>query len=335
MAIPTGWLYSSPYSPKGAASPSAGGPFANFIAAHTPPAPAAATGLPSTTPGTFNVNPPPQAGQGAYGAVPGPISVPPNLYQGVESIYPGLAGATGNAANLIASQMRGEFTPETESSLWNIANTYGVASGMPGAGLWSNKFMGNVAGAKEALQQQGLQNLNTTTGNLSHMVTDPNLAASIAARNALMASAPNPAEAVAAQLAQYYNALTAGQNRGYNPAGGTGAHQPLVLPPTAPLGPTPHPLDPNHPMGPTANPNAVPTVNTSNDPWMNAFWRDWENSNPVGTQANQDAWLNDFYDQWGQSTPVGGGDPWMDEFNNQWDQSTPYDPNAELDNWLP
>jgi len=269
------------------------------------------------------VNPPPQAGQGAYGAVPGPIGIPPNLYQGVESIYPGLAGATGNAANLIASQMRGEFTPETESSLWNIANTYGVASGMPGAGLWSNKFMGNVAGAKEALQQKGLENLNTTTDNLSHMVTDPNLAASIAARNALMASAPNPAEAVAAQLAQYYNALTAGQNRGYNPAGGTGAHQPITFPNI----PTGSPALPGYvpPVGPPAIPGQVPSVNTSN------FYDDmpqWEYPE-LYDPAN-----SDLYNAGGGSGGYGdlyNPDLGYQDYPELWDQS--YDPYAELDNF--
>lgn len=192
---------------------------------------AAATG------GAFDINPQPQAGQGPYGAVPGPIAYPTTPYQEASRIYPGFAGLTSGAGDVIASEIRGDFSPQTEAALWDIANRYGVASGMGGpaqSGLWSNRFMGNVAGAIEARQRQGVQDYNAMLANLSRMGVDPALAAEIAARNATMAAAPNPAEAAAALEAAYRNAARAGSRAGYSPAQGTGFYQPPYAPtPTA------------------------------------------------------------------------------------------------------
>lgn len=162
--------------------------------------------LPNST-DLYNLNPAPVAGQGPYGKVPGAIGVPPNLYRGVSSIYPGLAGQTAAASNLINSQIAGEFSPETENAMWDTANRFGVGAGMPGAGLWGNKFMGNVAGAKEKLQQVGLQNYQDVMGKLAQLVDQPELLATIAARNAAMGAAPDPAQAAAEQQRIYNEAM--------------------------------------------------------------------------------------------------------------------------------
>ncbi len=171
--------------------------------------------------GAFTLNPGTQPGVGPYGTVPGPIGKPPSLYQGAQSIYPGLAGLTATAGGNIAHELAGDFSPQTENALWDTANRFGVASGMPGAGLWSNRFMGNVAGAKEALQQQGQQNYGAFLGNLAKTTDDPNLLAQIAARNATMAAAPNPEQAAAALAEAYRRAQLDAAGRAVGPAGGT------------------------------------------------------------------------------------------------------------------
>ncbi len=171
--------------------------------------------------GAFTLNPGTQPGVGPYGTVPGPIAKPPSLYQGAQSIYPGLAGLTATAGGNIAHELAGDFSPQTENALWDTANRFGVASGMPGAGLWSNRFMGNVAGAKEKLQQQGQQDYGAFLGNLAKTTDDPNLLAQIAARNATMASAPNPEQAAAALAEAYRRAQLDAAGRAAGPAGGT------------------------------------------------------------------------------------------------------------------
>lgn len=172
---------------------------------------------------TYNISPSPTTGQGAFGAVPGQVGIPPNVYQQLASVYPGLAGETATTSDLINSQLAGEFSPQTENALWDTANRFGVAAGMPGAGIWGNKFMGNVAGAKEALQQKGLENFQNVQKTLGGMMTDPNLAAQIALRNATMKAAPDPTQAGLLQLQQFWAALMAGRGMGgRGPAGGTG-----------------------------------------------------------------------------------------------------------------
>src|SRR5678816_1266387 len=185
--------------------------------ATTPVVPYAAPPVAKTE--DFTLTPQTQPGVGAYGTVPGPIAKPPSLYEGAQSIYPGLAGLTDSAGRNIASELRGEFSPETEAALWDTANRYGVASGMPGAGLWSNRFMGNVAGAKEKLQQQGGADYSRFLGDLAKTTDDPNLLAAIAARNATMAAAPNPEQAALALAEAYRRAQLDAAGRARGPGG--------------------------------------------------------------------------------------------------------------------
>lgn len=147
----------------------------------------------------FNINPPPQAGQGPYGKVPGPIGYPTTPYAEATKIYPGLEELKGLAGNEIRSQILGEFTPEEENALWDTANRFGVSQGMPGSQLWSNKFLGNRIEEGAKRRQMGVQNYQTLLNELSKMGVDPALAAEIAARNANMAAAPDP-EAAANEL---------------------------------------------------------------------------------------------------------------------------------------
>jgi hypothetical protein len=93
---------------------------------------------------------------------------------------------------------------------------------MPGSELSWNKVYGNLAGASEAQQQQGIQDYNSTLPTVAGTQTvTPALQVGVAEQNALDASAPNPTEAAAVAFSnmlfqQYLNSMKKG------PSGGTG-----------------------------------------------------------------------------------------------------------------
>ena len=264
----------------------------------------------------FTLNPAPTAGVGPYGQVPGPIGKPPSLYQGAQTIYPGLTNLTTAAGGNIASELAGEFSPQTENALWDTANRFGVASGMPGAGLWSNRFMGNVAGAKEKLQQQGQQDYGAFLGNLAKTTDDPALLAAIAAANASKAAAPNPEEAAKALAAAYQNALIEAANKARGPGGGTVGGG-VNLSPGA--GTVPRPSLPVANLGPQSfNPNAYRngTFSTSSR---------YDTGAPFMPNTSMDQISNPVLDQGGQFDQPGQNyDPFATNFEDYF-----YDPN----NW--
>ncbi len=179
---------------------------------------------PPTGPTGFNINPTPHTGQGPYGLVPGPIQYPTTPYAEATKIAPGIVGLTPDVIAQIQSQVSGEFTPQEENNLWDVANRYGVQSGMPGAQLWSNKFMGNVVGARQDRIQKGIQNYGAIVTELGKMGVDPALAAQIAAHNAQLAAAPDPKAAADEMFRKYLEAMALGRNQGLggNPGGGFG-----------------------------------------------------------------------------------------------------------------
>lgn len=165
---------------------------------------------------TFDINPGPQGGQGAYGAVPGAIGLP-NPQQDLAGAYPNLSGQTGQASSDVMSELRGELSPETQDAIQRASASFGVSSGMPLSGLSHNKQLESLGLSTEALQQQGIGDfLKTTKGVADTQTVTPELQAQIASRNALFGSAPNPA--MAAQTAQqaFLSALAAARG---NPAG--------------------------------------------------------------------------------------------------------------------
>jgi len=252
--------------------------------------------------GPFTLNPGTQPGVGPYGTVPGPIGKPPSLYEGAQTIYPGLAGLTDTAGRNIAHELAGDFSPETENALWDTANRFGVASGMPGAGLWSNRFMGNVAGAKEKLQQQGGADYSRFLGDLAKTTDDPNLLAAIAARNATMAAAPNP-EAAALALAEAYRRAqldAAGRARG--PGGGTVGPYSNFSPGagTIPRATIPAATGPQS-YSPTSYRNSL-----TGSPFTPNTWLD-EVSNPLLNQPST------YFDQPGQNFSPPGLSPAVDQ----------------------
>ena len=163
------------------------------------------------------LNPTPQAGAGAFGAVPGALGIP-NPAGDLSAQIPGLPSLNATASNDILSNLSGTLSPGTEHALQNAAATYGVASGMPGSGLSWNSLYGNIAGASTAEQNLGLQQYNSLIPTVSGTQTvSPSLQTQISGTNASNAASPNPgASASYAQqlFQQYLNQLRGPQGGG-------------------------------------------------------------------------------------------------------------------------
>jgi hypothetical protein len=138
----------------------------------------------------------------------------------LSSVYPNLAGTNAAVSGDILSKLGGTLSPGTENALKNAQATFGQTSGMPNSGLSWNSLYGNIAGASEAQQQQGIQDYNNTVGAVSQTQT-PNqgVQAEVGIQNALDASAPDPT-AAASYAEQLYNKYLGKMG---SPAGGTGA----------------------------------------------------------------------------------------------------------------
>jgi hypothetical protein len=171
-----------------------------------------ATSAPANYLGGFNANPTAQLGNGAYGAVPGAVAIPPSIYSQVNQAVPGAAGlAAGSAAN-IASEEAGTLSPGTLQQLQNASAAFGVNAGtpfgQPGNTLPTENLLTNMGLTSEQLSQQGNQNYLNFLGGVGATQIDPSLAASIAQSNAQLAAAPNPAAAAQQQqnlMMQWYN----------------------------------------------------------------------------------------------------------------------------------
>jgi hypothetical protein len=130
-------------------------------------------------------------GRTAYGKVPDPIPIPPNLFTQLGKV-PGFTANTAGTGSVIGSELSGNVSPQTLAALKTGAAQFGVASGMPGSGLESNQLFGNIAGFSEGQQEKGVRNYLSEVGALGPTMTNPNLAADISARNANLAAAPDP-----------------------------------------------------------------------------------------------------------------------------------------------
>lgn len=164
-----------------------------------------------------NINPTPQSGQGAFGMVPGALSLP-NPAGDLAAQLPGLPGLNATASQDLQSKLGGTLSPGTMNALKNAAATMGVSSGMPGSQLSWNSLYGNIAGASEAQQQQGLQDYSSLIPTVSGTQTvSPALQSQIAGTNASNAAAPNPT-ASASYAEQLFNQYL---QQAKGPGGGT------------------------------------------------------------------------------------------------------------------
>lgn len=150
---------------------------------------------PATT--SFNLNPYPTMGSGAFGFVPGQLGLP-SPASDLGAVYPGLQNQNKQIGNTISAQLGGKLSPETQMALQDYTSSWGASNGMPG----SNALPGTIANyrgardlglATEKLQQQGIQNYGSIIPTISQTQTvTPALQAEIANINAINAAAPNP-----------------------------------------------------------------------------------------------------------------------------------------------
>ena len=171
------------------------------------------------------LNPTPQAGQGAFGMVPGVLPTPQPAAD-LALQLPGLPQLNQTASTDLQSKLGGTLSPGTLNALQNASATYGVGSGMPGSQLSWNSLYGNIAGASEAQQREGLADYGPFVGAVSSTQTvSPTLQTEIAGQNALNAAAPNPAQAASYSKQLFDQYLQ--QMKG--PGGGTVTGMPTSL----------------------------------------------------------------------------------------------------------
>lgn len=270
-------------------------------------------------PYNYNLSPAPSLGRGAYGLVPGQIGVPPNRYEGIQSIYPNLSRLTGGAGDVIQHEIAGELSPETVNSIQDEAARFGIKSGMPLSGFAGNRGLRNLGLNVGQTQRQGVQDYNSMLSSLAPLTTDPTLAAQIAASNAQLGAAPNPEANARAQLDAWMRAANMAAQAGRGPGGGTGGYTNGPQTGTVP-GFNPQPLDPGYPMGPAIGPGSPPqtyhipgestTVWTGQD-WTDLFGNPYESA-PDESNWNIDWTGQDWTDLFGD--PYGGGTYPADEF---------------------
>ncbi len=174
--------------------------------------------------GSYNINPSPQGGAGPYGAVPGPIGIPPSIYSQVQQQYPNLGNVNKQAFDFASGELAGQMSPETLSAIQNANAAWGVGAGMPNTGpgsITGNRELRNIGLNVEQVQHQGATDYASLLQSIGSTQTNPNLAAEIAASNAQLAAAPNPAQAAAALEAQFlqnlqkeYGLIQGGPSRG-------------------------------------------------------------------------------------------------------------------------
>jgi len=163
------------------------------------------------------------SGHTAFGTVPNPIGVAPNIFTQAGGAIPNFGNLTRGTSDLIGSELSGQVSPQTMNALKTASAQWGVNSGMPGSGLQNNNLFGNISGYSEGRQRQGLQDYLSTLTGVGHTLTDPGLATEVAARNSNLAAAPDPRLAAERQLQEWLTKFNLTRNAGGGPAGGTGA----------------------------------------------------------------------------------------------------------------
>lgn len=153
---------------------------------------------------TLAQSPLPQQGSGPYGKVPGNLSLP-DPFSDLSSVYSNLGKTDSAVSGDILSKLGGTLSPGTQRALTDAAASHGVSSGMPGSGFSWNNLYGNIAGASEAQQQQGISDFNQTLPTVAGTETvSPALQTEIGNQNAVNNASPNPA-AAASYAKQLYD----------------------------------------------------------------------------------------------------------------------------------
>jgi hypothetical protein len=166
---------------------------------------------------SYNINPSPQQGNGAYGLVPGAISAPSSVWDELNQNVPNYGAMTQSATGDIQGMLNGQLSSGTMMNIGNTAAAHGVATGQPNSAL-SNLMGMNITGnTTEQLQQQGVGDYNNLTSTLASTQQSPSLMAGIAEENAVNAAAPNPQAASSYAQSLYNQYLN-------NPTTGTGKY---------------------------------------------------------------------------------------------------------------
>lgn len=144
------------------------------------------------------IAPGPTAYDPRFGGIPGVVGLP-NPEQDLAQYYPNLSGSTAQASADVLAKMRGELSPGTINSIQDAAARFGVSSGMPGimpGTLAGNRGLRDIGLNAEEQAQQGLQDFNALTSNVSNTQTvRPETQIALAEQNAVNQAAPNPAQA--------------------------------------------------------------------------------------------------------------------------------------------
>lgn len=140
----------------------------------------------------------------AYGGIPAKTPLPSSIYTQVGNVLPSLPNLTSTAGNVIGSELKGELSPGTQNYISQLAAQYNVGGGMAGGNLpgsfGASNLVRSLGLASEDLSQAGLGHYNALLSTLGSQQLSPELQASIAAQNNMLAAAPNPQATTEAQL---------------------------------------------------------------------------------------------------------------------------------------
>lgn len=187
----------------------------------------------------YNLNPGTQSGSGPYGAVPGPVTAPPSIYQQTAKVNPALGKQTAQQGQNVLNELSGVLSPETLQNIQQHAAEMGVASGMPGSQFGQFGELRSIGLDSQALQHQGLQDYLGSLQGIGASQLSPNLIAEIATNNAMMRAAPNPEEAAQALQSAYAGGMSPGGRQ-------TRTLSPAPAPYTSPTGVDPYAQEPNY-----------------------------------------------------------------------------------------
>lgn len=260
----------------------------------------------------YNSNPSFQAGNGAYGKVPGPIGVPPSQWSEALAAVPGLGGNANTASSAIQSMLQGQLTPDEIAQDQQHAAAAGVSSGVPNSPFNTADLIRSLDLNSHQLVQQGLGDFNSLAGTVGGMQLNPSLLTDIAERNALYAAAPDP-QAAAQELHRLYEEGI-GQGRPAGPTGGWGSTN--ILGPKTP-GPS-YPSANGFPGLPSGSPsdavltggpgfNTAGADATTSNPWQDYMQRTfgYQLGNPSGDTGSNNV-AGDPFSDWGWNYLMGG-----------------------------
>lgn len=170
---------------------------------YRPKTPSPVIGAPYTGTTDYSVNPAPQPGAGPFGKVPGPIGIPPNIYEQLSTVSPELTALTPTAAGYVGKELGGVLTDPEKKALQDQAAAWSYGAGVPMTspfGIGANKWDTSRLLATMNREKQGLADYQSLLGNIGALQTPQALATEIAARNAEMAAAPDPEQAFKAMM---------------------------------------------------------------------------------------------------------------------------------------